>query len=163
VFVFIFEGFMKQYRIGSDVDSWCTKCKLILAHTIEAIVGEDIKRVHCNTCLSKHIYRAYEPGNAPKVTRTTSLKSSRTKTGVSRATKKIGVAGMMRASDYELILRGRDLTAVKRYSFRDQYGAGEVLQHIEFGLGVVTADKGSNKIEVLFQLGPKVLVHGRSI
>lgn len=153
---------MKQYRIGSDVDSWCTKCKLILAHTIEAVVGDDIKRVHCNTCHSKHIYRAIEPGSAPKITRTSSLKSSKTKAG-SRTTKKIGVAGMMRASDYELILRGRDLAAAKRYSFRDQYGAGEVLQHTEFGLGVVTADKGSNKIEVLFQLGPKVLVHGRSL
>ncbi len=153
---------MKQYRIGSDVDSWCTKCKLILAHTIEAVVGDDIKRVHCNTCNSKHIYRACEPGSAAKVPRSAGLKSSRSK-GSSRTSKKIGVAGMMRASDYELILRGRDLAAAKRYSFRDQYGAGEVLQHIEFGLGVVTADKGSNKIEVLFQLGPKVLVHGRSL
>ncbi len=154
---------MKQYRVGSDVDSWCTKCKLILAHTIEAVVGDEIKRVHCNTCHSKHIHRAYEPGCTPKVLRSAALKSPKTKSSTSRAPKKIGVAGMMRASDYELILRGRDLAAAKRYSFRDQYGAGEVLQHTDFGLGVVTADKGANKIEVLFQLGPKVLVHGRTL
>jgi hypothetical protein len=152
---------MNQFRVGSNVDSWCTKCKLILAHTIEAVVGDDIKRVHCNTCKSKHVYRAWEPGCAPKVSRATSLKSP-AKPSSGRSPKKIGVAGMMRASDYELVLRGRNLAGAKKYSFREQYGAGEVLQHIEFGLGVVTADKGANKIEVLFQLGPKVLVHGRA-
>lgn len=155
---------MNEIRIGSNVDGWCTRCKLVLAHTVEAAVGETIKRVHCNTCHSKHTYRQYEPGTAPKV-RTTgaSLGAKReAKPGSVRAArKKVGFPGVVRASDYDTLMKGRDLLMAARYSFRDRYGAGDVLTHIEFGIGVVTADKGSNKIEVLFQTGPKTLVHGR--
>jgi len=27
-------------KVGSDIDSWCGKCKRILVHTVEAMVGE---------------------------------------------------------------------------------------------------------------------------
>ena len=47
---------------GGNVDSWCGKCKLILAHTIEALVGDKPARVHCNTCKAQHSYKPYEPG-----------------------------------------------------------------------------------------------------
>ena len=40
---------------------------------------------------------------------------------------------------------------------------GEMMEHTVFGLGVVTADKGSNKIEVLFEEGPKVMLHDRQV
>ena len=32
-------------KIGGTIDSWCGKCKLILAHTIEAMVGDKPARV----------------------------------------------------------------------------------------------------------------------
>ena len=38
---------------GDDVDSWCGVCKLMLAHTIEAMVGDTPARVHCNTLQSE--------------------------------------------------------------------------------------------------------------
>jgi len=154
---------MVQLRVGGNIDGWCTRCKLILAHTIEAVVGDTIKRVHCNTCLSKHVYRAYEPGCAPKVMCSASLqsKASLPSNKKSSAKKKTGVAGLVRASDFEAVMKGRDISLAKRYSFKDYYGTGDMVQHINFGLGIVTADKGANKIEVLFQEGPKVLIHGK--
>ena len=45
------------YTAGDEVDSKCTKCKLILAHTIVAMVGDQIARVKCNTCGGEHAYR----------------------------------------------------------------------------------------------------------
>ena len=41
-------------KVGSDIDSWCGKCKRILAHTVEAMVGDKPARVNCNTCKSQH-------------------------------------------------------------------------------------------------------------
>jgi hypothetical protein len=35
------------------------------------------------------------------------------------------------------------------------------MQHPSFGFGVATAVKDVTKVEVLFETGPKVLVHGR--
>ena len=48
----------------------------------------------------------------------------------------------------------------KRYSPKDKYAAGDLVQHPNFGLGIATALK-DNKVEVLFEEGAKVLVHGR--
>ena len=48
-------------KTGSTVDSWCTKCKLVLAHTVEAMVEGKITRVHCNTCRGQHAYRPDAP------------------------------------------------------------------------------------------------------
>jgi hypothetical protein len=143
---------MTAYRIGSNVDSFCNKCKLTLAHTIEAVVEGTIKRVHCNTCKSKHAFR----GKTAVKSATKSVKSSST------AAKKRGVPGLVRASDFTTLLKGRGHASARPYSFVDRFRTGEVLNHITFGIGVVTADKGSDKIEVLFELGPRTLVHGKS-
>jgi len=143
---------MTSYRIGSNVDSFCTKCKLTLAHTIEAVVEGTIKRVHCNTCKSKHAFRGGSAGAAAKSTK---AKSSSTP-------KRKATAGMARASDFATLLKGRSPSSARQYSFADRFRAGEVLAHTTFGIGVVTADKGAGKIEVLFELGPRTLIHGKS-
>jgi hypothetical protein len=47
------------------------------------------------------------------------------------------------------------------YSTSDKYQQGDVVEHSLFGRGAVTAIKDGSKIEVLFQTGPKTLIHGR--
>ena len=49
----------------------------------------------------------------------------------------------------------------KKYSPKDTFKPGDLVQHPSFGLGVATALKDATKIEVLFEEGAKVLVHGR--
>jgi hypothetical protein len=144
---------MTLYRIGSNVDSFCSKCKLTLAHTIEVVVEGTIKRVHCNTCKAKHAFRGQ-----------TSVKSATksVRVGTSSAAKKKGTPGLVRASDFSTLLKGRSPAAARQYSFADRFRAGEMLSHTTFGIGVVTADKGAGKIEVLFELGPRTLIHGKS-
>jgi hypothetical protein len=154
---------MTAYRIGSNVDGFCTKCKLILAHTIEAVVDTTIKRVHCNTCKSKHAYRAHAPGEAPAKAKSAGKKATKSIKVGGTAGKKRGVPGLVRASDYSTLLKGRGMASARQYSFRDRFRTGEVLTHNLFGLGVVTADKGADKIEVLFELGPKTLIHGKVV
>ena len=145
---------MTTYQVGSNVDSWCTKCKLMLAHTIEAIVESVPKKVQCNTCASKHVHRPYAPGEKPKTTRTTR--------GTSAAAAKRMMSGVIKASDYDTLMKGRDVADAVSYSFREKYVKGDMINHIKFGAGLVLVDKGSNKVEVIFEEGPKTLVHARA-
>ena len=132
-------GLDNDIRTGGTIDSWCGKCKMMLAHTIEALVGTKPVRVHCNTCGSQHSYKASEP-----VTKGTRAPSSKP-----------------RARRYEGLLKESSTAAPKNYSPKEKYQSGDVLKHPTFGVGVTTAVKDESKIEVLFEGGSKLLVHGR--
>ena len=49
---------MKSLTAGSEIDAWCTKCRMDLMHRIVAMVQSAPKRVICLTCNSEHNYRA---------------------------------------------------------------------------------------------------------
>ena len=76
---------MAKPVVGKDVDSWCTRCKLILAHTVEAMVGPKVTRVHCNTCGSQHAFRPTAPGKTAAGTKTAASKAREAKASPSRA------------------------------------------------------------------------------
>jgi hypothetical protein len=136
---------MDTLRVGSNIDAWCTKCKLVLAHTIEAIASNAIKRVQCNTCHGKHQFKATE----------VSIKSSRAL--ISQPPK-----NKSRASDYARLLAGKDVKAALGYSASRHFIRGDVINHSQFGLGIVIEEKDMKKIEVLFESGPKILIHTRA-
>jgi hypothetical protein len=138
---------IKSLKAGTNVDAWCTKCRLVLAHTIEAVAAGEIKRVQCNTCGGAHRYRATEPGTTEKSPRASAKeKSSSPKS---------------RAGNFQRLTQNRDATQATPYSMKRRFAAGELIHHLNFGLGVVVEEKDAQKIEVLFEAGPKVLVHGR--
>jgi hypothetical protein len=144
-------------RVGSDVESYCSKCKLMILHTVEAMVGSEPKRVQCNSCHSQHAYKAHLPGEAPARPRS-STGSVRASAGPKRAG---AGGGRIRASDYERMMEGRNGADARRYSPKAIYKVGEVITHPTFGTGVATNLKDATKIEVLFQDGLRVLVHAR--
>ena len=47
-------------RLGGDIEAYCTRCKMDMTHTVEALdeTGQPV-RVHCNSCDSQHNY--HEP------------------------------------------------------------------------------------------------------
>jgi hypothetical protein len=135
-------------RPGGNVDSWCGTCKMVLAHTIEAMVGEKPARVHCNTCKTQHGYRPHKPGESPAAAR-------RREAGGTPA------PGRGRGNRYQTLLRGKDMAQAKRYSPSNRYAPGDVVEHPNFGVGVATALKDGSKVEVVFEAGMKVLVHER--
>jgi hypothetical protein len=128
-----------QKRVGGTIDSWCGKCKLVLAHTIEAMVGDVPARVHCNTCNAQHSYKPHAV-----------TPSKRPNSNVATASK----------NRHEKMLR-ENKTTPKVYSITERYAPGDVIQHKNFGLGITTAVRDDNKIEVRFESGPKLLVHDR--
>jgi hypothetical protein len=138
-------------RPGGNVDSWCGTCKMVLAHTIEAMVGDKPARVHCNTCQAQHTYKPNKPGeSAAKTPRTR-------KAAVPGAPK----TPRVRATQYQKLLNDKDRSQAKRYSPKEVYAPGDVVEHPNFGVGVTTAIKDGAKIEVLFEAGMKMLVHNR--
>jgi hypothetical protein len=139
-------GEKKAAAPGAEVDSWCTKCKLVLGHTVEAVVAGKITRVHCNTCGGQHAYRASAPG---------------TGTGKTTRTSRSRAEAPPQRNEYETLLRGRTAAAARPYATSERFAPGELISHSVFGLGVVTAERDSVKIDVVFPDGPKVLMHGR--
>ncbi|MFQ5665172.1 MAG: hypothetical protein ACE5I7_01950 [Candidatus Binatia bacterium] len=146
---------MDKVRIGSRVDSWCTRCKLLLAHTVEAMAGNKVTRVHCNTCQAQHAYRPNPPGQRRAASGTRTARTGRSTRTAMRATP------TPQASDYATLILGRDASAARSYKFAERFAPSELINHPTFGLGLVTATKDGAKIEVLFPDGLKTLVHDR--
>jgi hypothetical protein len=53
---------MKPLGAGSEIDAWCTWCRMDLGHRVVAMVGGAPKRVVCLTCDREHDYRAPRSG-----------------------------------------------------------------------------------------------------
>ncbi|HVG61800.1 MAG TPA: hypothetical protein VNA24_24775, partial [Hyalangium sp.] len=146
---------MATHKVGGEVDAFCTRCKLTLAHTILAMVGTKIARVRCNTCGGDHTYRS-APGSTdrPSASSSRSTSSSRA-ASAPRAEKPEKVV-----ISFEEQLAGKDLANAPKYSPKDTYQVDQVIQHPTFGLGLVTAVRG-DKVDIAFKSETKTLVHGR--
>jgi hypothetical protein len=53
----------RRVRLGDVIDDYCPRCRLIMNHGVVGMVGDEVKKVRCNTCLSEHQYRH---GRLPK-------------------------------------------------------------------------------------------------
>ena len=127
------------YRVGGDVDALCSKCKMLLGHTILAMVGTSPKRVRCNTCQGEHTYRS--AGSKP----------------IRKAAAPKEKASVL---SWDAQLVGKDLARARRYSPKDRFEKDEVLNHPTFGIGIVLEVR-ADKLEVAFLAYQKILVHGR--
>ena len=130
----------ERHSAGDNIAAWCTKCKLVLDHTIVAMVGGAVGKVQCRTCGSKHKYND-RPGTA--------------RSEPSSPKRPAKVSG---PSKWEAVLAGATGAALS-YAMDGKYGVGDVIDHAKFGKGVVTAVTAS-RCEVLFKDGPRLMVCG---
>ncbi|HXH27409.1 MAG TPA: hypothetical protein VNL37_00075 [Candidatus Polarisedimenticolia bacterium] len=47
----------RRIRLGDVIDDYCPRCRLIMNHGVVGMVGEEVRKVRCNTCLSEHLFR----------------------------------------------------------------------------------------------------------
>ena len=130
-------------KVGGEVDALCSRCELVLAHTVHAVVAGRPVKVECNTCHAVHRFRA--PAGRP-AGRAPGARAER--------------APRAAAVPFEALLAARDQSAVAPYSPARTYAVDVVLDHPLFGRGFVSAVR-DGKIEVTFRSSVKLLVHGR--
>jgi uncharacterized Zn finger protein (UPF0148 family) len=152
----------KVISAGDEVNSYCTTCKLVLAHRVVAVVDGKIENVICKTCGRRHRYRPHPPKSraAKSVTRrgTVSVSKKETsamekKTAKTRKTKDPTIR-------WEELFAKKDVSLAKTYSMKGLFALDDVIEHEKFGYGLVTAIRAEGKMEVLFKEGAKLLVCG---
>lgn len=142
---------MPSPRVGGEVDSFCTRCKMLLAHTVLAMVGERVARVRCNTCMGEHAFKAAPGAPKPRATRSASASTGTRAAPRTRAP----------AMSFDEQLAAANTEASRPYSVGETFKVDQVIDHPTFGRGIVGAAR-PDKIEVTFRNFVKTLVHGRS-
>jgi hypothetical protein len=132
-------------KVGGEVDSFCSKCDLVLAHTIHAMVGPRPVRVECNTCHNVHAYRPPDRAAAAKKRKPTRSKEKKGST-----------------LTFDEILRGKNPSLAVKYTPKTVFSLDQVMEHPTFGVGYVTEVTEGGMVEVVFRPGATVLVHART-
>lgn len=143
--------------VGKETLSYCTSCKMDLNHIIVALKGDRIAKVQCLTCKKEHAYKAAkgvtEPGKA-------AAKATRAKKKAAAAEEDANHS--IEAEWQKLMLAHKD-APTKGYSTKANFGLGDKINHPNFGEGIVGKLIYPNKIEVIFQMDVKVLIHGGAL
>ncbi len=139
---------MTKIAVGSDVEAYCTKCKMVLAHTVVAVQGAKPRRVKCNTCGGDHNFRPTKP-----VAKTAAKKT--TTKAKSTSTRKV-------RQSWDEIMQDASGKPHKTYSMAGSFGEGDWIEHNTFGLGCVQTFTAPNKITVRFADSTRTLVCNRT-
>lgn len=155
----------KALNAGGEVDSFCTKCKMVLNHRVIAMVEGIPVRVECSTCSSHHNYRPRAPGDKgpakEKVIRrtsgTSSTASSGRQTGGVRAAVRAEEQRVDRERFWEKSVSGKTVDQFRPYKVTETFAEGDLVRHGKFGDGIVTRILDAKKVEVLFRDEPRTL------
>jgi hypothetical protein len=142
---------MTKIAVGSDVEAYCTKCKIVLAHAVVAMQGSKPRRVRCNTCNGEHNYRAAKP-----VAKAPAKKAGKGEKAVKKTTTK------KTRQSWEDVMHEASAKPHKKYSMSGSYGEGDWIEHAKFGLGCVQSFVPPNKITVRFADSTRLLVCNQS-
>ena len=128
---------------GTDVDAYCTKCKIVLAHVVIAMAGAKPRHVKCNTCGGEHNYRAEKP-----LAKTVEKSEKTAKKPAKRKTRQ----------SWEETMKEAASKPHKKYAMSGSFDEGDWIEHAKFGLGCVQTFVPPNKITVRFADSTKLLV-----
>jgi hypothetical protein len=142
--------YMSKMAVSSDVEAYCTKCKMVLAHAIVAMDGAKPRRVRCNTCNGEHNYRAAKP-----VAKVAAKKEKAGKPAKKTTTKRT-------RQSWDEVMQEASAKPHKRYSMSGSFGEGDWIEHATFGLGCVQSFVAPNKITVRFADSTRMLVCNQS-
>ena len=142
--------------VGDNIDSYCLKCKLVLAHVILFKVDGVVNRVKCKTCGAEHKYRAIVPGLK---------KAAAVRTpGAARGRKPAAAKVTVNDAPLRWDLKSRNKppeTSIREYDVKDTFKVNQVINHPVFGVGFVEKVDSDKSIFVLFS--DKVRLMGMNI
>lgn len=131
--------------VGDNVDAYCLKCKLVLAHVIMFKVDGVVNRVKCKTCGAEHKYRKTVPGVK---------KTAAATPGAARVKKSVTAKVTVNDAPLRWGLRSRNMppeASIRDYSMKDTFKVNDVINHPLFGIGFVEKVASDKSIFVLFR------------
>jgi len=134
-------------KVGGDILSYCTRCKMELAHVVASMIDTRPAKVICKTCRSQHNHRTGEP-----VSRTPSAGRSAGRPAAPKSVVRV-------AEMWEKALVDTKASVPFPYSPQSSFKKGDVVEHPKFGMGIIQDVKSNGKMTVLFRDAERVLVH----
>ncbi len=148
----------KPLRVAGEVDSFCTKCRLVLNHRIVSMKAGKAHQVECLTCRTTHLWRANAPGEKPAAGAPTGGAAKASRAAGPKSTRV--TPAMKQEQAWEKAIAGRGVHEFKAYNTTATFQEGQLLRHKKFGDGVVMRVIDAHKVEVLFKDEPKTLAQG---
>ena len=136
--------------VGKNIDAFCSKCQLMLAHVVLYEVAGVVHGVKCKTCRSEHRYRG------PKPEKKKEIPAERWHDGRLVRTAKPKPVRPVDSRQWEQRTEAMAAdAAVWDYRLTERYEKGDVITHPQFGRGFVEAITSDVSMEVLFREGRK--------
>jgi len=143
---------------GSTINAHCTKCEADTPHTVLEVLegGKRIGKVRCDKCLEEHPFRR------PKVAANRPKSKAIKPASRPRRPSKSHAHGEIPAEEaWRQVEAMVQAAAKKPYEMGLTYDKGEVIEHPQFGVGVVVNVLSPTKVEVLFPDARRKLVCGQ--
>ena len=156
------------HKVGSDIDAWCTRCRLDTIHVVVSLSadGEKAKRVECKSCGGQHNFRAPKSGPNTKTKRASKKTSKKTSKKAAKRTARKSTRSKSKSADTRKTIDWSDRVAAlltsgaepAKYSIRGEYVPDDFIAHLKFGQGIVVELVATNKISVMFEDGLRTLM-----
>jgi hypothetical protein len=139
--------------VGRNIDTFCSRCRLQLAHIVLYEVGGSVHGVKCKTCGSEHRYHGPRPEakrNVPAGRRLGNDPAKMQRPVRPADSRQWEARNASKSSD----------AVVWEYKWTDNYEKGDVIAHRQFGRGFVEK-VSTDSMEVLFREGRKQMAINR--
>ena len=139
--------------VGKNIDAFCSRCGLTLAHIVLYEVAGAVQGVKCKTCKAEHRYHGQKPGTQKNIA------------AERRGARAPGKTPQpVRPADARLWEQRNAAAApdavVWDYLLTEGYEKGDVISHPQFGRGFVEKIS-ADSMEVIFREGRKSLAMNR--
>ncbi len=141
--------------VGKELVCFCTRCKMDLGHTIMSMMGGMPARVICRTCKSEHNYKPKKGVKEPGA-----VAPSRGSPGTSSRAPRESKAEKTVPIELEWMKQlNANAKAIRQYAANEHFFVGDRISHPTFGEGIIQKHIFPNKMEVLFRMDLKTLIH----
>jgi len=147
------EGGSNVSLVGKNIDAFCSRCQLTLAHIVLYEVEGQVRGVKCKTCGTEHRYHGPTPGKRR------SVPAERRIGGAPAARPRTVRPADARLWETRSAAIAPDVV-IWDYKMTERYEKGDVIHHPSFGRGFVESTTADG-MEVIFEEGRKRMAMNR--
>jgi hypothetical protein len=117
-----------KIRVTDETEAWCGRCNMVRTQVVAAVVGDQPAQVVCQVCGTRSRYREgparKKEGDAAPARKSTPSPAERAKDA--KQTEKNALVQELQAAEN-----------VRKFSPKERYKAGEIIEHPEHGRGKI--------------------------